>query len=74
MRGCGVLPCWGTPGSGVAWPGLATTEREPGKELRVTTELRRVLTDSLIRRSGGSDIDTPFRGSGDRPSAKPLVG
>lgn len=44
------------------WPGLDTTNLELGEDLKITTDLRTVLSEMLIRRLGGTDISTVFPG------------
>ena len=42
------------------WPGMKTADLEMGEDLRITTDLRTVLAEMLIKRLGGSDISTVF--------------
>jgi uncharacterized protein (DUF1501 family) len=42
------------------WPGLDVTDLEMGEDLKITTDLRTVLTEMLNRRLGGTDINTVF--------------
>lgn len=44
------------------WPGLATADLELGEDLRITTDLRSVLSEMLTKRLGGTDIGTVFPG------------
>ncbi len=46
-------------GGGVDWPGLNTSANE---DLQITTDLRSVLSELLIKRLGGADINTVFPG------------
>jgi uncharacterized protein (DUF1501 family) len=42
------------------WPGLKTADLEMGEDLKITTDLRSVLAEMLIKRLGGTDISTVF--------------
>lgn len=44
------------------WPGLAPANLEMGEDLRITTDLRTVLTELLDKRLGGSDANAVFPG------------
>lgn len=45
-----------------SWPGLDTPDLELGEDLKITTDLRTVLSELLIKRLGGADISTVFPG------------
>ena len=47
-------------GSGSSWPGLATGQLYNGEDLKITTDLRTVLSEMLTKRLGGTDINTVF--------------
>ena len=51
-------------GSGSNWPGLATEQLENNEDLKITTDLRSVLSEMLMKRLGAnvSDLDTVFPG------------
>ena len=49
-------------GSGSSWPGLATGQLYNGEDLKITTDLRTVLSEMLTKRLGGTDINTVFPG------------
>ena len=51
-------------GSGSNWPGLATEQLENNEDLQITTDLRSVLSEMLVKRLGAnvSDLDTVFPG------------
>jgi len=42
------------------WPGLKTADLEMGEDLKITTDLRTVLSEMLIKRLGGTDVSTVF--------------
>jgi uncharacterized protein (DUF1501 family) len=42
------------------WPGLDTPSLELGEDLRITTDLRTVLSELLVKRLGGTDISSVF--------------
>ena len=42
------------------WPGLKTTDLEMGEDLKITTDLRSVLAEMLIKRLGGTEVSTVF--------------
>ena len=42
------------------WPGLAVANLEMGEDLRITTDLRTVLAELLIKRLVGTNLDTVF--------------
>ena len=44
------------------WPGLATPDLETGEDLRITTDLRTVLSELLSKRLGGTDTSQVFPG------------
>jgi len=44
------------------WPGLDTLSLEMGEDLKITTDLRTVLSEMLTKRLGGTDINTVFPG------------
>ncbi len=44
------------------WPGLDTPNLEMGEDLKITTDLRTVLSELLTKRLGGTDISTVFPG------------
>ena len=44
------------------WPGLAPANLEMGEDLRITTDLRTVLTELLDKRLGGTDANAVFPG------------
>jgi uncharacterized protein (DUF1501 family) len=44
------------------WPGLATGNLYNGEDLQITTDLRSVLSEMLMKRLGGTDINTVFPG------------
>ena len=44
------------------WPGLAPANLEMGEDLRITTDLRTVLTELLDKRLGGTDMNAVFPG------------
>lgn len=44
------------------WPGLAPASLELGEDLKITTDLRTVLSELLNKRLGGTDVDTVFPG------------
>jgi uncharacterized protein (DUF1501 family) len=44
------------------WPGLAPVNLEMGEDLRITTDLRTVLTELLDKRLGGTDANVVFPG------------
>jgi uncharacterized protein (DUF1501 family) len=45
-----------------SWPGLATADLEMGEDLKITTDLRTVLTELLDKRLGGTDPGVVFPG------------
>jgi uncharacterized protein (DUF1501 family) len=45
-----------------SWPGLATADLEMGEDLKITTDLRTVLTELLDKRLGGTDAGIVFPG------------
>lgn len=45
-----------------SWPGLDTPNLEMGEDLKITTDLRSVLSELLVKRLGGTDIATVFPG------------
>jgi uncharacterized protein (DUF1501 family) len=44
------------------WPGLATQNLTLGEDLAITTDLRTLLSELLIKRLGGTDIAQVFPG------------
>jgi uncharacterized protein (DUF1501 family) len=42
------------------WPGLRATDLEMDEDLRITTDLRTVLSEMLIKRIGGTDVSSVF--------------
>ncbi len=44
------------------WPGLDLPNLALGEDLRITTDLRTVITEMLDKRLGGTDVDTVFPG------------
>ena len=42
------------------WPGLQDADLEMGEDLKITTDLRSVLAEMLIKRLGGTDVNTVF--------------
>ena len=48
-----------------AWPGLDSANLELGEDLRITTDLRSVIAELLIKRLGGTDVGTVFPGFAD---------
>lgn len=44
------------------WPGLAAPDLELGEDLKITTDLRTVLAELLIKRLGGTDTGLVFPG------------
>ena len=42
------------------WPGLAPPDLAMGEDLRITTDLRAVLSEMLIKRLGGADLTSVF--------------
>ncbi len=44
------------------WPGLRPADLELGEDLKITTDLRTVLTEMLDKRLGGTDVSTVFPG------------
>ncbi len=54
----------GVNGTQVAgsWPGLSTPDLEMGEDLKITTDLRTVLSELLTKRLGGTDLATVFPG------------
>jgi len=44
------------------WPGLATPNLEMGEDLKITTDLRTVLSELLTKRLGGTDTSQVFPG------------
>jgi len=45
-----------------AWPGLAPGNLEYGEDLKITTDLRSVISELLNKRLGGTDVGTVFPG------------
>jgi len=45
-----------------AWPGLATQDLEMGEDLRITTDLRTVLSELLTKRLVGTNLTNVFPG------------
>lgn len=56
-----------------SWPGLDAPSLEMGEDLKITTDLRTVLSELLIKRLGGSDINTVFPGFGGATSANVFI-
>ena len=46
------------------WPGLAPGNLEYGEDLKITTDLRSVISELLNKRLGGTDVGTVFPGFG----------
>ena len=44
------------------WPGLAAANLEYGEDLKITTDLRTVISELLNKRLGGTDVGTVFPG------------
>lgn len=44
------------------WPGLSLPDLEMGEDVKITTDLRTVLSEMLARRLGGTDSDLVFPG------------
>ena len=44
------------------WPGLDTPNLEMGEDLKITTDLRTVLSEMLSKRLGGTDVSQVFPG------------
>lgn len=44
------------------WPGLAPANLEYGEDLKITTDLRTVISELLNKRLGGTDVGTVFPG------------
>ena len=44
------------------WPGLASADLYLGEDLAITTDLRTLLSELLVKRLGGSDISQVFPG------------
>lgn len=42
------------------WPGLDIANLEMGEDLKITTDLRTLLSEMLIKRLGGTDVSTVF--------------
>ena len=55
------------------WPGLAPANLEMGEDLRITTDLRTVLTELLDKRLGGSDMTAVFPGFAGPASANAFL-
>jgi uncharacterized protein (DUF1501 family) len=45
-----------------SWPGLDTPSLEMGEDLRITTDLRTVIAELLVKRLGGADLATVLPG------------
>jgi len=46
------------------WPGLAPANLEYGEDLKITTDLRSVISELLNKRLGGTNVGTVFPGFG----------
>ncbi|MCG6866498.1 MAG: DUF1501 domain-containing protein [Thiogranum sp.] len=57
-----------------SWPGLATANLEMGEDLKITTDLRTVLSELLGKRLGGSDAGIVFPGFSGPLSANLFLG
>lgn len=44
------------------WPGLAIPDLELGEDLKITTDLRSVLSELLYKRFGGTNVGAVFPG------------
>jgi uncharacterized protein (DUF1501 family) len=44
------------------WPGLVPGNLEYGEDLKITTDLRSVISELLNKRLGGTDVGTVFPG------------
>lgn len=51
------------------WPGLDAPSLEMGEDLKITTDLRTILSELLIKRLGGTNVNTVFPGFGGPTSA-----
>ncbi len=56
------------------WPGLSAPDLEMGEDLRITTDLRTVLAELLIKRLGGTDTNRVFPGFTGPTSANLFLG